>query len=238
MQRSGELSILTMVNASSSKISGGSSYIARLRRTKAFGQCCLAVLVGSTACGSLESEEAKEVAREANEVAQATQETISRGVDSAKEQLDKVDTKKIEKTWDGMVEAVEDSTKSDPTTPAGDPLAGAKQAIACDEARERCTVTAEFADRAREHGTRMAGQVRVTRVAGTVTGIRIDSIDSGTAAEIVGLKVGDVITHVNGTALGSAQDVMMLYMSVRSAQSFVVSYQRSGEARSLQVDVV
>lgn len=198
---------------------------------------CLAVLVALAACSKLESEEAKEVAREANEVAQATQESISRGVDSAKEQLDKVDTDKIGKTWDGMVEAVEDSTKSDPAS-GSDPLADAAKAIACDAARERCTVTADFADRAREHSTRAASQVRVTRVAGSVTGVRIDSIDVGTMADRVGLRAGDVVTHVNGTALGSAQDVMMLYMSVRAARSFVIDYQRGGEARTLHVDVV
>jgi len=192
--------------------------------------------VALAACGKLESEEAKEVARGANEVAQATQESISRGVDSAKEQLDRVDTEKIGKTWDGMVEAVEDSTKSDSN--AADPLADAAKAIACDAARERCTVTADFADRAREHGTRAASQVRVTRVAGSVTGVRIDSIDVGTMADRVGLRAGDVVTHVNGTALGSAQDVMMLYMSVRAARSFVIDYQRGGEARTLHVDVV
>jgi type II secretory pathway component PulC len=196
------------------------------------GRCCVALLAGLAACGWFESDEAQDVAR-------ATQETVSRGVDSAKEQLDKVDTEKIGRTWDGMVEAVEDSTKSDPSgSGSTDPLAGAAKAITCDAARERCTVTAEFAARAREHGTKVAGQVRVTRVAGTVNGVRIDAIDAGTIAALVGLKVGDVVTHVNGTALGSAQDVMMLYMSVRSAQSFAIDYQRGGEARSLQVDVV
>lgn len=200
---------------------------------------CLAVLVALSACSKLESEEAKEVAREANEVAQATQESISRGVDSAKEQLDRVDTKKIGKAWDGMVEAVEDSAKSDPSAgPEPDPLADAAKAIECDAARERCTVTADFAARAREHGTRVASQVRVTRVAGSVTGIRIDAIDAGTIAERVGLRAGDVVTHVNGTAIGSAQDAMMLYMSVRAARSFVIDYQRDGEARTVHVDVV
>lgn len=193
----------------------------------------LVTLLVLAACSKLESEEA-------HEVAEATQQAVSRGVESAKQQLDKVDTEKIGKTWDGVVEVVEESTRSDPTStgPQADPLADAAKAIACDEARERCTVTADFADRAREHGTRVASQMRVTRVAGTVTGVRIDSIDAGTIAERVGLRAGDVVTHVNGTAIGSPQDVMMLYMSVRAAQSFVVQYQRGEEARSLQVDVV
>jgi type II secretory pathway component PulC len=190
----------------------------------------LVTLLVLAACSKLESDEAQEVA-------EATQQAVSRGVESAKEQLDKVDTKKIGKTWDGMVEVVEESTRSDPG-PQADPLADAAKAIECDEARERCTVTADFAERVRQHSTRVASQVRVTRVAGTVRGIRIDAIDAGTIAERVGLRAGDVVTHVNGTAIGSAQDAMLLYMSVRSAQRFVVQYQRGEESRSLQVDVV
>lgn len=201
----------------------------------AAGRWPLMTLLVLGACGQLESEEAREVA-------QATRKTVSRGVDSAKEQLDKVDTKKIRAAWDKTVTAVEDSTTRDPASsssgPTPDPLADAAQAIVCDEARERCTVTAEFASRAREHGGRVAAQVSVSPAGGDVRGIRIDAIDAGTIAELVGLRSGDVVTHVNGTALGSPQDAMLLYMSVRSARRFVVHYQRGQEARSLQVDVV
>lgn len=180
-------------------------------------------LVGLAACGWLESDEAHEVAR-------ATQETVSRGVESAKEQLDKVDTASISKTWDGVVGSPSGADEPDP-------LAGAATAIACDEARERCTVTAEFAGRARERSTALAQQVRVTRVAGKVTGIRIDGIDAGTVAELVGLRPGDVVTHVNGTAIGSAQDAVMLYVRVRAARTFVIDYRRGDEARTVQIDV-
>lgn len=200
----------------------------------AAGRWPLVTLLVLGACGQLESEEAREVA-------QATRKTVSRGVDSAKEQLDKVDTQKIRAAWDKTVTAVEDSAKRDPASSSGptpDPLADAAQAIACDEARERCTVTAEFASRARAHGGRVAAQVSVSPASGDVRGIRIDAIDAGTIAELVGLRSGDVVTHVNGTPLGSPQDAMLLYMSVRSARSFVVHYQRGREARSLQVDVV
>jgi S1-C subfamily serine protease len=135
---------------------------------------------------------------------------------------------------------VEDSTRSDPapTVPVPDPLADVAQAIACDEAHERCTVTADFADRARQHGGRVAKQVRISAATGEVRGIRIDAIDAGTIAERVGLRVGDVVTHVNGTALGSPQDAVLLYMSLRAARAFVVEYRRGGQARSLRVDVV
>jgi PDZ domain len=193
----------------------------------------LVALLVLAACGQLESEEAQEVAR-------ATQETVARGVGSAKEQLDRVDTAKIRAAWDATVAAMEDATKREPSAsgPEPDPLADVAEAIVCDEARERCTVTADFAERARQHGGRVAAQLRVSPARGDVRGVRIDGIDPGTIAERVGLRVGDVVTDVNGTSLGSPQDAMLLYMNVRAAQSFVVGYRRGSDARSLQVDVV
>ena len=236
-----------MVNASPPTVSTGRFVL---------GRCCfsgvvgLAVLVGLAACSQIESEEAKEVAREANvvaqeateevvqtsrEVAQATKETVSRGAEKAKQQLDKVDTEKIEQTLEEVAGAMGAPPVEDPANPDPDPLADAAKAIACDEARARCTVTAAFADRARQNGRKLATQMRMSPVEGDVSGIRIDAIDKGTVGELVGLRAGDVITHVNGT---SAQDPVMLYMSVRAAQSFVIDYQRAGTARTLQVDVV
>jgi C-terminal processing protease CtpA/Prc len=220
----------TMVNAPPPTVSTGRFML---------GRCCLAALVGLAACSQLESEEAKEVAREANVVAkEATKEVVevSREVAQAtKEQLDKVDTEKIEQTLEDVAGAMGAPPVGDPANPGADPLADAVQAIACDKARARCTVTADFADRARQNSRKLAAQLRMTPVEDAVAGIRIDAIDAGTPAELVGLRAGDVITHVNGT---SAKDPVMLYMSVRAAQSFVIDYQRSGEARTLQVDVV
>lgn len=188
------------------------------------------------ACSQLESEEAHQVAK-------ATKDTAARGVDLAKEQIDRIDTQKIRGAWDATVEAVEEAAKREPgVEPSVDPLADAAEAIACDEARERCTVSYDFASRARQHSGRLAAQVRVSpasgQVQGQVQGVRIDGIDAGTIADLVGLKVGDVVTHVNGTSLATAQDAMMLYMSVRAARTFVVHYQRGQEERSLVVDVV
>ena len=51
-------------------------------------------------------------------------------------------------------------------------------------------------------------------------------------------SVREKIENRYGTAIGSAQDAMMLYMSIRAARTFVIEYQRGGEARTLEVDVV
>jgi general secretion pathway protein C len=102
----------------------------------------------------------------------------------------------------------------------------------------RCTVTADFADRARQNGRRVAEQLRVEPAHGDAKGVRIESIDAGSVASLLGLEKGDVVTHVNGTPIGSMQDAVMLYMSIRAARSFTIDYQRSGEDRTLQLDVV
>lgn len=203
----------------------------------------MALWLGLSACNQLESEEvaegakevAEEVAEEAKEVADVTRKTVVRGVDKAKEALDRVDMEKVRRTWDAAVGAISGSDGS--PTPSGDPLAGAAEAITCD-ADERCTVTAEFIARARRHSTRVAGQVRVTPIRGEVRGIRIDAIDSGSVAQHVGLRTGDVVTHVNQVPLGTIQDAMLLYVRIRSATSFTVHYRRGGQERVLTVDVV
>lgn len=193
-------------------------------------------------CNQLESDEAKEVAR-------VTQETVERGVDEAakaadraaektKEQIDRIDVDKLRRAWDAAVEVMEESEPSGSASPVVDPLADVETAIRCDEARERCTVTHDFARRAREHGSEVVRQVGVSAATGDVRGIRVDSIRAGSIAERVGFRSGDVVTHVNGVALGSPQDAMMLYMNVRSARRFEVFYFRGQEERSLVVDVV
>lgn len=186
-------------------------------------------LGGLLACGSLESEQAREVA-------DATRKTVSRGVDGAKNTLDRIDMAQVRRAWDSAVEAMRGAAS--PAEPGVDPLAGAAEAITCDEARARCTVTAEFAARARRHGARLAGQVRVRSVRGANPGIRLDAIDSGSVAQRIGLRSGDVVTHVNGVSLGSVRDAMMLYLQVRAARRFEVSYRRGGQERELVVDVV
>jgi len=194
-------------------------------------------------CSKLESEEAREVAR-------ATQQTVSRGIDGAsraadraaketKAQLDEVDLEKVHGAWDAVVERLDRPEPRPSSEPADDPLADVATAITCDEARERCTITAELAARARQHASRAARQLRVSpATAGGVRGVRIDAIDRGTLTERVGLRTGDVVTHVNGMAVGSPQDAMLLYMQVRSARQFVVEYRRGDDQRTLRIDVV
>lgn len=200
-----------------------------------------ALLAGLAACGSVEPGEAQEAAREAGqEVVAASREVAKATKDVAratKERLDEVDSEDIERTIDGVAGAMGATPRGEPTAPGADPLVGAAQAIECDEAHARCTVTAEFADRARQNGRRVAEQLRI-EPASDVRGVRIAALDAGSVASLLGLKVGDVVTRINGTPIGSMQDALMLYMTIRAARSFTIDYQRSGEARTLRLDVV
>lgn len=209
----------------------------------------VAALAGLAACGSLESEEAREVAQEAKVVAkEASQEVVAASKEVAqatrevakatKEQLDKVEPEDVERAIDGVAGAVGATPKGEPAGAGANPLADASQAIQCEEPGVRCTVTADFADRARQNGRKVAEQLRIEPAGGDVKGVRIEAIDPGSVPSLLGLQVGDVVTHINGTPVGSMQDAMMLYMSIRAARQFTVDYQRGSETRTLQLDVV
>ncbi|MCA9705759.1 MAG: hypothetical protein KDK70_07920 [Myxococcales bacterium] len=195
------------------------------RRWLVVGLACL------MACGQLESEQAQEVA-------DATRETVERGVDKAKETIDRVDMDKVRRAWNSTVDAVRDlGQRSGDREPGPDPLTGMAEAIECSEAGDRCTVTADFFDRARHHPGRVAEQARVSPVSGPVSGIRLDALDPGSIGERLGLRSGDVVTHVNDASLGSMQDAMMLYMQLQDARRFTVRYRRGDQDRTLVIDV-
>ncbi|MCH9685748.1 MAG: hypothetical protein K0V04_30225 [Deltaproteobacteria bacterium] len=190
----------------------------------------LALLAG---CGALESEPAQQAKRVASKA-------VARGVDEAEHQLRRIDTAKIRAGWDAMVDAVAEA--SGDVARSGsvdnvDPLAGAAEAITCDAAAERCTVTAEFAARARSHGGRVAAQVRAGPVKSPVYGVRIEGVSPGSIAYLFGMRSGDIVTRVNGINPSSVMDSMSLYSQAKTARRFDVRYRRGDVDRVLVVDV-
>lgn len=53
----------------------------------------------------------------------------------------------------------------------------------------------------------------------------------------VELKPGDVITHVNGTALERPDDLFVAYRALASASELKIAYEREGTARELVVPI-
>lgn len=191
----------------------------------------LGLWLAGAGCGALESDEAQQAAR-------VTKETVARGVEGAREQIDRIDFEGMGRAWDAAAEAMRRDDSASSGSGAVDPLAVPEGAIDCEEQGRSCTVTAAYAAHARQYGSALAKQVRVHPVEVPVRGIRIDAIDSGSLGEHFGLLPGDVVTEVNGVALGSLRDTMMLYLNIRAARQFVVNYRRGDEDRTLHVEVV
>lgn len=196
---------------------------------------------GLLACSETESQEVRqEVRQDAKVVAKATRETVERGVDRAKSAIDRVDMEPVRDAWSSTVQAVKPGSSGPEPTPGSEmhPLAGASEAIHCTPSGDRCTIQSAFAQRMRDHGAAVASQVRMHAVKGAVEGIHIDLVEVGSVPERLGFMAGDVITHVNGVALGPKPDAMALYLQARAARHFTVRYQRGGAERVLEVDVV
>lgn len=168
------------------------------------------VLLG---CGSIDEEEVEDA--------------VERGVEGAR--------RGIERTWDAAVDAYEDRKRAPSGSESAEPLAGAEAAISCERPGESCTVAYAFVAEARANGEALAEQVRMHPVSSPAVGMRLDGMRSGSAAEHLGLEVGDVVTHVNGIAVG---DTMRLFMNVRAARVFVVDYRRGDDERTLTLEAI
>jgi general secretion pathway protein C len=68
-------------------------------------------------------------------------------------------------------------------------------------------------------------------------GFLVRQIQPGSLYEKLGLRPGDVIKNVNGTALTSMEDVMRLYQQFGTAQRVLVEVQRQGRSETLYYDM-
>ena len=74
--------------------------------------------------------------------------------------------------------------------------------------------------------------VRIEDVSG---GAKITSIVSGSPADKAGLKVGDVITEYNGSAVTSADELTAAVFHSRSGETVSVTVKRDGSTKTVQV---
>lgn len=205
-----------------------------MRSVLVLGATCL-----TFGCGSIDEQEVQDAA-------EVTQRTVQRGVAGAK--------RGAEVTWDAATEVADQAAnqamdaierrrqrqqaEAEAAPPPVDPFAGAAEAIVCEEPGVRCTVTAELAARARQHTGVLSQQASLRPVRSPAVGLRVDGMKAGSIPELMGFSVGDVVTHVNGIAVGSMRDAMLLYMNVRAARHFEVHYLRGDDERTIVVDVV
>ena len=83
-------------------------------------------------------------------------------------------------------------------------------------------------------------QARVSPVVagGAVRGYRLAGVRKESAVAGLGFRDGDVITSVNGYEVGDQAQALALYMSLGSASTLRVRYERGGRAETKVVRVI
>jgi putative serine protease PepD len=71
--------------------------------------------------------------------------------------------------------------------------------------------------------------------AGTQTGLYVQSVTSGGPADDAGLAAGDIITAVNGRAVGSVDDLTAIQLTSKPGDDVDVTYVRDGQTRTATV---
>lgn len=202
------------------------------------------VLVGhvvfSTLClvGCREAAEAADIDVDAAQrVAERTGEEVSQGIDTAR--------KKVEAVGGDLRDAAVQAQKS-----AGDAVTGnvndeeraalhaeSATAIVC-ATESACTVERAFADRLRKNPGFLAsmGRVEPFEVDGRRVGVKVSQLEP--LPKRLGFRDDDVIYSVNGLRLHSLQALPQLLLQLRSARRFTVVYERGGQERRCDIDIL
>ena len=72
---------------------------------------------------------------------------------------------------------------------------------------------------------------------GNYDGYRLSAIRSGSLADQLGIKNGDVVHSVNGQSLDSMQAAMGAYNTMQNESNFCIDVTRRGEKQTLCYDV-
>jgi S1-C subfamily serine protease len=71
----------------------------------------------------------------------------------------------------------------------------------------------------------------------TVSGVRVDGVGDGTIFQRAGLRIGDVITAVDGVPLRSLDDAASVYARAASAKAVTAQIVRNGAPLTLRVAI-
>ncbi|MDH5711322.1 MAG: PDZ domain-containing protein, partial [Gammaproteobacteria bacterium] len=66
-----------------------------------------------------------------------------------------------------------------------------------------------------------------------IAGILVTDVDSGGPGDSAGLKAGDIITHINGQPITSAQDILNIVAAGRPGDKFEIAGLRQRESFKL-----
>ncbi len=80
-----------------------------------------------------------------------------------------------------------------------------------------------------------AGASSLNPALGTVEGALVERVETGSAAQRAGLRVGDVITSVAGTRVRSANDLVTALAALRPGARVSVGYNRHGSSHTVSL---
>jgi putative serine protease PepD len=91
-----------------------------------------------------------------------------------------------------------------------------------------------IADQLIAHGSVKHALLGVT-IGSTANGVAVSKVESGSGAEKAGIKSGDVITAVNGTAVSSAERLRAIIGAHSPGDTLTLTVKRSGETKTFKV---
>ncbi|MCA9685252.1 MAG: hypothetical protein KC457_23925 [Myxococcales bacterium] len=115
------------------------------------------------------------------------------------------------------------------------PLPGAAEAIACEGAR--CKMDAAFIDRLAENPQQLTREAMLLpgRTAEGRPGLALARVQPGSIPALLGLRDGDLLLELNGTALGSLAAIRAVDDALAGRDQAELSYERDGVQATLVV---
>lgn len=121
------------------------------------------------------------------------------------------------------------------------PIEGAEEAIQCVDhelPRWRCTMDPTFVDTVLANPTLFATQARVVPAIRdeVMSGFKLYGIRPGSLPKLLGFKNGDTIVSMDGNPMGSLDQAMEAYVSLRGAKKVEIELLRKGTPAWLTVE--
>ena len=108
------------------------------------------------------------------------------------------------------------------------------------ETQQLCSIDKALVEELLSNPARLSKQARVVpRVRdGEADGFKLYGIRPGSVPKALGMKNGDTVRMVNGSALLSIDDAMAMYMKLRKANQLELEIERKGKVFDLVIDIL
>jgi general secretion pathway protein C len=125
-----------------------------------------------------------------------------------------------------------------PADPTPDEARDISAGIRC-ASETHCTIDRSFIDAMLTNPATLARQARIvpSQHEGEMNGFKLYGIRPGSIPKALGLQNGDLLTEINGNALGSVDGALELYSRLRTATKLTLAIVRRGKPFTLTLEV-